>query len=111
MTPDMFNDPMAAPPVDPAMDDPMDDAADVYHGTHCAGTIGGIGNNGEGVAGVNWNVRIMAVKFLSSGGSGWTTSTFTVLASGESTALMFKEIGTEDSLGMFLDDVQISLIP
>jgi hypothetical protein len=44
--------------------DPMDDH---YHGTHCAGTIGGIGNNGEGVAGVCWDVRIMAVKFLSSG--------------------------------------------
>ena len=26
------------------------------HGTHCAGTIGGVGNNGEGVAGVNWEV-------------------------------------------------------
>ncbi len=49
--------------------DPMDDH---YHGTHCAGTVGAVGNNGEGVAGVCWNVRIMAVKFLSSGGSGTT---------------------------------------
>ncbi len=49
---------------------PMDDH---YHGTHCAGTIGGIGNNNEGVAGVNWDVRIMALKFLDSGGSGWTS--------------------------------------
>ncbi len=48
---------------------PMDDH---YHGTHCAGTIGGIGNNNEGVAGVCWNVKIMAVKFLDSGGGGWT---------------------------------------
>ncbi len=39
--------------------DPMDYH---YHGTHCAGTIGGIGNNGEGVAGVCWNVKIMALK-------------------------------------------------
>jgi hypothetical protein len=45
---------------------------DHYHGTHCAGTIGGIGNNNEGVAGVCWNVKIMAVKFLDSGGGGWT---------------------------------------
>ncbi|MHC4125391.1 MAG: S8 family peptidase, partial [Planctomycetota bacterium] len=51
--------------------DPMDDMFGIYHGTHCSGTIGGIGNNGEGVAGVNWNVRIMAVKFLDSGGRGW----------------------------------------
>ncbi|MHC4362930.1 MAG: S8 family serine peptidase, partial [Planctomycetota bacterium] len=49
--------------------DPMDDH---YHGTHCAGTIGGVGDNGEGVAGVCWDVRIMALKFLNSGGSGWT---------------------------------------
>jgi subtilisin family serine protease len=49
--------------------DPMDDH---YHGTHCAGTIGAVGNNSEGVAGVCWDVRIMAVKFLSSGGSGST---------------------------------------
>ncbi|MEK6675010.1 MAG: S8 family peptidase, partial [Planctomycetota bacterium] len=44
---------------------------DHYHGTHCSGTIGGIGNNGAGVAGVNWNVRLMALKFLNSGGSGY----------------------------------------
>lgn len=41
--------------------DPMDYH---YHGTHCAGTIGGTGNNGEGVAGVNWKVKIMAIKFF-----------------------------------------------
>ncbi|MGA2501278.1 MAG: S8 family serine peptidase, partial [Tepidisphaeraceae bacterium] len=41
--------------------DPMDD---VDHGTHVAGTIGAVGNNGVGVTGVNWNVKIMALKFL-----------------------------------------------
>ena len=50
--------------------DPYDDH---YHGTHVAGTIGAVGNNGEGVAGVSWNVRIMAVKFLDSSGSGYTS--------------------------------------
>ncbi|MBN8550807.1 MAG: S8 family serine peptidase [Deltaproteobacteria bacterium] len=40
------------------------------HGTHVAGTIGGIGNNARGVAGVNWNVKMMALKFLNSSGSG-----------------------------------------
>jgi len=43
---------------------------DVGHGTHVAGTIGAVGNNGIGVAGVNWNVRIMACKFLSATGGG-----------------------------------------
>jgi large repetitive protein len=40
------------------------------HGTHVSGTIGAAGNNGVGVAGVNWNVRIMPVKFLNAQGSG-----------------------------------------
>ena len=46
---------------------PMDDHG---HGTHVAGTIGAAGNNGVGLAGVNWNVRIMPVKFLNAQGSG-----------------------------------------
>lgn len=49
---------------------PMDDNG---HGTHVAGTIGAVGNNGVGVAGVNWNVRIMACKFLAANGSGYTS--------------------------------------
>lgn len=32
------------------------------HGTHVAGIIGAVGNNSTGVAGVNWQVRIMAAK-------------------------------------------------
>jgi subtilisin family serine protease len=48
---------------------PMDDHG---HGTHVSGTIGATGNNGIGVAGVNWNVRIMPVKFLNAQGSGST---------------------------------------
>ncbi len=49
---------------------PMDDNG---HGTHCAGTIGGVGNNGTGMTGVAWNMRLMALKFLSAGGSGTTS--------------------------------------
>ena len=47
--------------------EPMDDNV---HGTHVAGTIGAVGNNSVGVVGVNWKVRIMSLKFLSSNGSG-----------------------------------------
>lgn len=47
--------------------DPMDDND---HGTHVAGTIGAAGNNAVGVTGVNWQARIMAVKFLDASGSG-----------------------------------------
>jgi subtilisin family serine protease len=34
------------------------------HGTHVAGTIGATGNNSIGVAGVNWAVPIVPVKYL-----------------------------------------------
>ena len=40
------------------------------HGTHVAGIVGAVGNNGRGVAGVAWRVRIMALKFLSADGRG-----------------------------------------
>ena len=43
---------------------------DNMHGTHCAGTIGAMGNNSIGVVGVNWTVKLMPLKFLNSRGSG-----------------------------------------
>ncbi|HEY1191429.1 MAG TPA: S8 family peptidase, partial [Gemmata sp.] len=56
--------------------DPMDDND---HGTHVAGTIGAVGNNGVGVAGVNWGVKIMALKFLGANGSGYTSNAIRAL--------------------------------
>jgi subtilisin family serine protease len=47
--------------------DPKDDH---FHGTHVAGIIGAVGNNGIGIVGVNWKVKVMALKFLSSEGEG-----------------------------------------
>jgi subtilisin family serine protease len=46
---------------------PMDDNG---HGTHVAGTIGAVGNNGVGVIGVNWNCKILSLKFLGANGGG-----------------------------------------
>ncbi len=51
--------------------DPMDENG---HGTHTSGTIGAVGSNSLGVAGVNWNVRIMAIKIYSAGGTGTTSA-------------------------------------
>jgi subtilisin family serine protease len=48
------------------------DGVDDDHGTHVAGTIGGVGNNGIGVAGVSWNVKMLSGKFL--GRRGGTTA-------------------------------------
>jgi len=47
--------------------DPMDDG---NHGTACAGIAAAAGNNGIGVAGVNWGCQIMPVKVLNASGSG-----------------------------------------
>ncbi|MEM1223159.1 MAG: S8 family serine peptidase [Verrucomicrobiota bacterium] len=49
--------------------DPFDDS-EVGHGTHCAGTIGAIGNNAEGVSGVSWDVSLMALKLFDAEGFG-----------------------------------------
>ncbi|MEO8434010.1 MAG: S8 family serine peptidase [Pyrinomonadaceae bacterium] len=59
--------------VDTINDDsnPIDDNG---HGTHVAGTIGAVGNNSKGVVGVNWNVRLMAIKTHNAGGDGSSAS-------------------------------------
>lgn len=50
---------------------PMDDGG---HGTHVAGTIGAVGNNGKGVVGVNWAVSLMAIKTHDAAGNGSSAS-------------------------------------
>ena len=50
--------------------DPLDDNG---HGTHVAGIIGAVGNNGVGIAGVCWHIKIMALKAFDACGSGSTS--------------------------------------
>ena len=51
--------------------DPFDDTE---HGAEVSGIIGAVGNNGIGVAGVNWNASMMVLKFISASGSGLTSN-------------------------------------
>lgn len=51
--------------------DPFDDHG---HGTHVAGTIGAVGDNGVGITGVGWTASLMALKFLGPSGSGATSN-------------------------------------
>ena len=50
---------------------PVDDHG---HGTHIAGIIGAVTNNALGVGGINWNVKLLAIKVLDSRGTGTTSN-------------------------------------
>ncbi len=56
-------------PNDKGDNNPMDPDG---HGTHVAGTIGAVGDNGIGIAGVTWNAKLMILKFLDATGTGTT---------------------------------------
>lgn len=67
--------------------DPLDQHG---HGTHTSGTIGAVGNNMLGVVGVNWNVRLMAIKIYSAAA---TDSTSAMLVAAYQYVLMMKNRG------------------
>jgi thermitase len=51
-----------------------EDAADDHgHGTFVSGLIAAKSNNGEGIAGVNWNSRILPLKAVESDGTGYVS--------------------------------------
>ena len=50
---------------------PLDDN---MHGTHVAGIVGAVGNNGIGIAGAAWNVKLMHIKVFQSSGVGNSTT-------------------------------------
>jgi len=56
--------------------DPMDEN---FHGTHVAGIIGAVGNNEEGIAGVCWAVKLMALRILDPNGVGETADAISAI--------------------------------
>ncbi|MDA0888355.1 MAG: S8 family serine peptidase [Bacteroidetes bacterium] len=50
---------------------PLDDN---MHGTHVAGIVGAVGDNGIGVSGAAWNVKLMPIKVFQSNGVGNSTT-------------------------------------
>jgi subtilisin family serine protease len=70
--------------------DPFDDN---QHGTHVSGTIGAVGNNATGVAGVNWTASIMGSKFLDSTGNGSTSDAIKAIEFTIQTKTVFSSSG------------------
>ena len=56
--------------------DPHDDRG---HGTHTAGTMAAVGDNGIGITGVAWQARLMALKFLPADGDGTDADAITCI--------------------------------
>jgi len=56
---------------------PFDDNG---HGTHIAGVIGAKGDNGIGIAGMNWDIEMMALKAFDANGVGSLTTILPALA-------------------------------
>jgi len=56
----------------PNSDEAFDEGA-ISHGTVIAGIIGAVGDNEEGIAGINWDVQLMSVRILDNEGIGNST--------------------------------------
>lgn len=62
-----------------AIDNTGSPADDNGHGTHVAGIIGAVGDNGRGITGVAWKVQLMACKFLDQRGEGYISDAIACL--------------------------------
>jgi len=56
--------------------DPLDDH---NHGSNVSGIIGAAGNNGQGVTGINWQTKLLAIKWLNSSNAGFLSDAIDAL--------------------------------
>ncbi|MGE0614547.1 MAG: S8 family peptidase [Bacteriovoracia bacterium] len=79
-----------------------------YHGTHVAGTIGGVGGNGIGISGHAPRVKLMALKFLASNGSGSISAAIQAIdyAIANHADIMSNSWGASQSFQALLDAVR-----
>jgi len=96
------------PPARPASDP-------FFHGTFVAGILGAAGNNGLGIAGLNWSARLMAIRF--SGGNmadpSFIAGVYSDILAAVDYVLMMKRRGVNiriinDSNGGFVESAAIS---
>lgn len=88
--------------------DPTDDNG---HGTNVASIIGASGNNSIGIAGINWNCKIIPIKIINSGNWGyysWWISGITMAVDSGAQVLSMSVGGSDFSQGM-LDAVNYAL--
>ncbi len=82
------------------------DCSDIQgHGTHVAGIIGAVGNNGLGVCGVNWKVRLMAQRISTSPAGAINATSAAIAQSYEDAYLAGVSVNNNSWGGPFYSDV------
>jgi subtilisin family serine protease len=83
-------------------------ADDNGHGTHVAGTIAAVGNNGLGVVGVTWSTKVMPLKFLSAAGSGTVADAISAIlyANANGVPILNNSWGGDDFSQALLDAIE-----
>lgn len=86
--------------------DPMPTGGGEDHGTHVAGTIGAMGDNALGVAGVCWQASIMSVRVIGATGSGTTADIVSGIefASDNGAGVINMSLGGEFPLDVFVNN-------